>query len=148
MRKWLYPVRPRSYFYDQCIIFSQDALSTFPTGSLSLSSCYWTKTWVRSPTHSKANLLTPGCGEGKCTAYCKAPYKESRTANAQKAKLPDGFQPSHCKGKVREGSRRVCDQLVHNSLIGWWWGNKAVSQGLNMINPRRHEAACSWSSSS
>ena len=31
------------------------------------------QTWVHSPTCSKANLLTPGCGEGKCSIYCKAP---------------------------------------------------------------------------
>ena len=27
------------------------------------------QTWVLSPTHSKANLLTLGCGEGKCSIY-------------------------------------------------------------------------------
>ena len=32
--------------------------------------------------------------------------------------LPDGFQESIFKGKMREGPPRVCDQLVHNSLIG------------------------------
>ena len=24
----------------------------------------------------------------------------------------------------------VCDQLMHSSLIGWWWDNRVVSQGL------------------
>ena len=35
---------------------------------------------------------------------------------------------------VREwaGVRRVCDQLVHNSPIGWWWGSRAVSQALTL----------------
>ena len=32
--------------------------------------------------------------------------------------LPEGFQQSLFKGKVREGSLRVHEQLVHNSLIG------------------------------
>ena len=27
---------------------------------------------------------------------------------------------------------RVCDQLMHNSLIGWWWSNRMVSQGLTL----------------
>ena len=27
---------------------------------------------------------------------------------------------------VRERGLGVCDQLVHNSLIGWWWGNRAL----------------------
>lgn len=29
------------------------------------------KTWVCSPMCSKANLLTPGYGEGKCSVYCR-----------------------------------------------------------------------------
>ena len=36
-------------------------------------------------------------------------------------KLPEVFQQAIFKGKVRERCPRVCDQLVHNSLIGWWW---------------------------
>ena len=36
----------------------------------------------------------------------------------EKLNLPNGFQQSILKGKVREGHPRVCDQLVHNSLIG------------------------------
>ena len=27
--------------------------------------------WVCLPLHSKANLLIPGCGEGKCGVYCR-----------------------------------------------------------------------------
>ena len=38
--------------------------------------------------------------------------------NAQKPELPDGFQGGIFKGKVREGSCRVCDQLLYNSLMG------------------------------
>ena len=36
----------------------------------------------------------------------------------KKPELPDGFQESIFKGQVREGGRRVCDLLVHDSLIG------------------------------
>ena len=36
---------------------------------------------------------------------------------SNKPELPDGFQVSIFKGKVKEGSHRVCDQFVHNSLI-------------------------------
>ena len=35
------------------------------------------------------------------------------------------------QGQVREGGSRVCDQLLHDSLIGWFWDNRAV----NIINP-------------
>ena len=51
----------------------------------------------------------------------------------RKPKLPDGIQESIFKGKVREGSRKVCDQLVHNSLIGWWLGNRAMPEGLTSL---------------
>ena len=31
------------------------------------------QTWFYLPAHSKANLLTLGCGEGKCSLYCREP---------------------------------------------------------------------------
>lgn len=36
----------------------------------------------------KGNLLTPGCGEGKCSIYCRAPAEESRAAGAQNTRTP------------------------------------------------------------
>lgn len=42
------------------------------------------QTWVHSPTHSKANLLTPDCGEGQRSVFRWVPDKESGIANAQK----------------------------------------------------------------
>ena len=38
--------------------------------------------------------------------------------NAQKLALSDGFQENIFKGQVRDEVTGVCDQLVHNSLIG------------------------------
>ena len=69
------------------------------------------------PMRGKASLLTPGCGEGKCSINCKS-ANTSRTGGLcfKNPKLPEGFQQSNFKGQVREGGRRVCDQLVHNSL--------------------------------
>ena len=89
--------------------------------------CYWTKTWVCSPMHSKGNPVTLGSDEGKCSIYFKTPYKVSRTINAQEPELPNEFQQ-----KPRWGRKcpRVCDQLMHSSLIGWWWGNRVMSKGL------------------
>ena len=40
------------------------------------------QTWVHLLACSKANLLTSGCGEGKCSIYCTVPSKESRAASA------------------------------------------------------------------
>ena len=46
-------------------------------------------------------------------------HSSRQVAQAQKIpKLPKGFWQSIFKGQMREGSRRVCDQLMHNSLIG------------------------------
>ena len=51
------------------------------------------QTWVPLPVHSKANLLTPGRGEGKCSIYCKAPDNESRAASVQNIPTPPvGFR--------------------------------------------------------
>ena len=33
--------------------------------------------WVHLPMHSKANLLTPGCGEGKCGVCCRYQTRSS-----------------------------------------------------------------------
>lgn len=68
------------------------------------------QTWVRSPTSSKANLLKPSCGEGKCSIYQQTPNKESETAKTPT--LPAGFQKCIFKGQVREEGPRVCDQLI------------------------------------
>ena len=47
------------------------------------------QTWVCYPI--KANLLTPGCGEGKYSVYCRAKQGE-QAAHAQKTHTPEHFQ--------------------------------------------------------
>ena len=69
---------------------------------------------------SKANLLTLGCGEGKCSVYCRASSKESRELVLKTPGLSDGFQGKVFKDRVRDGGCGVCDQLVDLLLIGWW----------------------------
>ena len=32
--------------------------------------------------------------------------------------------------KVREENLKLCDQLIHNSLIGWWWNYRAIVVSL------------------
>ena len=39
----------------------------------------------------------------------------------------EGFQQSSFKNQEREGGCKVCDQLVYDSLIGWWWGKRVVN---------------------
>ena len=38
--------------------------------------------WVHLLAHGKANLQTPGRGEGKCCVYCRAQSKETRATSA------------------------------------------------------------------
>ena len=49
-------------------------------------------------------------------------------------------QQSIFKTQVTERGCRIHDQLVHNSLIGWWWGRKVMSQGLTLSILRLQEA--------
>ena len=65
------------------------------------------------------NTETSTFGEEKCLLQGHA----SRTLGlySKSPKCNEGFQQSIFKGQMKEGQPRVCDQLVHNSLIGWWW---------------------------
>ena len=50
--------------------------------------------------------------------YCRT-MQGGRWLRPQKnPELPEGFWQSIFKGKVSEGGGRVCDELMHNSLIG------------------------------
>ena len=90
------------------------------------------QTWVQLPSGSKANLLILGCGEGKCSIYCKAPAKESVILLNSPVSFSKAFFKARWGGGVM-----VCGQLVHNSLINWWWSNWAVShyQSLGSSRP-------------
>ena len=66
---------------------------------------------------SKANLLTLGCAEGKCSIYCRHQTRSPRQLVLKTPKLPDGFQQSIFKDQMREGHPRIDDQLMQNSLI-------------------------------
>ena len=68
--------------------------------------CYQTKCGFALWVCTKANLLIPGCSEGKCRVYCKVPDEESRATHAQKAQTAQGVLGKHFKCKVREGSLR------------------------------------------
>lgn len=75
------------------------------------------QTWVHSPRHSKASLLTPGCSEVKCGVYCRCRTRSLAQLVLKKTPTPQWVLARHFKGKVREGQPRVCDELVHSSLI-------------------------------
>lgn len=69
--------------------------------------------WVYLPTSNKANLLTPGCGEGKYSIYHKALSKENGQLIFKRLELPTGFQGKGFKGSVRNGGAGcvICTQF-------------------------------------
>ena len=67
-----------------------------------------------SPAHSKANLLSPGCGEGKYSFVVRCWYKENSCSKPPKS--PKGFQQSIFKGSVREG---VPECVISSCTILW-----------------------------
>ena len=94
------------------------------------------QTWVGAPVHSEANLLIPGCSEGKCSIGCSAPCKESRQLLLKIAELLDDFQGKVFKDRVRERGWEVLDQLVDILLIGWRWGDQgSISTSSNFWVP-------------
>ena len=60
-----------------------------------------------------------GAMQGECSGSC------SKDPNSLM-----GVREAFLKVRWGWGTHRVCDQLVYKSLIGWWWGKRAVSQGL------------------
>ena len=75
-----------------------------------------TKLGLALLTRSKVNLLIQGCGEGKCSIYCKAPNmgpnKENGHLMLKRPKLPYDFWGRVFKGKVEE--------RVSGCLISLW----------------------------
>ena len=52
------------------------------------SPCYQTELGPTHPTHSKVNLLTPGCGEGKHSIYCRC---QARRTGSTYSKDPNSL---------------------------------------------------------
>ena len=63
------------------------------------------QTWVHSPLQRKVNLLTLGCGEGKCGIYCRASSKESRQLVLESPELLEGSQGKLFKDRMRKRER-------------------------------------------
>ena len=98
--------------------------------------------WVCLHVHNKANLLTSGCGEGKCSVCCRAPSKESRQLVLRRPNHPESFQGKVFKDRIREGWCGVCDQLMDILLIGWWWGNQESTSSTFWFQPVWGLRAC------
>ena len=79
------------------------------------------QTWVHSPCWNKASLLTPGCGEGKCSIYCKAKQGAWAT-NAQKA-WTSPFTKRYFKDSVRE---KVLGCVISSWPFFWLVGGKVI----------------------
>jgi len=77
--------------------------------------------------------------------------KETRWPHALKGlKLLNDFWQSIFKRVVRERGCRVGDELVHSSLMGWWWDSRWCHRGEldQSSGSRRPGALCLWPSGS
>lgn len=61
---------------------------------------------------NKANLLTPGAGEGECSIYCRHQIRSPRQLELKRPEVPEGLLVKLQKDRMREGSCGVCDQLM------------------------------------
>ena len=52
--------------------------------------------------------------------FIAGPCKETGGSWPPDPRLSECFQQNIFKGQAREEGHRVCDQLMHNCLIGWW----------------------------
>ena len=96
-------------------------------GLLTQVACLLTCSWV--------NLLMPGCGEGKCSFYSKCQARSPGQLVLKTPKLPDRFQESIFKDKVREG---VCQGVwsTREHFSDWLMVREQSSvTGANIINP-------------
>ena len=92
----------------------QAALHALDTGLFVIPN----QTWVLSPRCNKASLLMLGCGEEKCSFYCRCQIRSPGQLMLKTTDLPKEFQQSTFKSQMREACPRVCDQLVYSSMIG------------------------------
>ena len=72
---------------------------------------------VHTPECSKASLLTQVGVKESAALIVKAPIRGGQVARALNPELSQRFQQSSCTGHMREVIR-VCDPLVHSSLVG------------------------------
>lgn len=84
------------------------------------------QTCVHSPKCSEVYLLTLGCCEGKCI-YCRRP-----DSSCSKNQTPWSASGKHFLKPDDGEDCRVCNQLKHNSQIGWWWDNRWC-QGMLLL---------------
>ena len=101
----------------------------------SFSDCYQTPVQVPDAQWDQTSKqkIYQNWEQGK--VYCRGIQGIGWLMLSPKPELPEGFQHSIFKSQVRERGCRPCDQLTSNFLIGWWWGNRTVSQGwVNILN--------------
>ena len=92
---------------------------------------------------SKAYLLTLRCCEGKYSVYCKAYNVGPSRKNEQLMLKRLVFQGKVFKESVKE-CHRTCDQLMHSSLIGWWWSNNGNNGNSGRLHFLAVQSLCRW----
>ena len=64
---------------------------------------------------------TEPSGLGNRERFIARPCEENKWFMTKKPQSPRKISESIFKGKFREGYPRVCDHLLHDSFIDWWW---------------------------
>ena len=68
---------------------------------------------------------------------CRNPARRMQWSCSKDPNSLMGVREAFFKARWGKWGHKVGDQLVCESLIGWWWGKRAVSQGLALSIVRR-----------
>ena len=113
-----------------------------PWGCKELNMTEWLSLHFTSPSHVKANLLRPGCGEEKCGIYCR--HQMSTSSSCSEAlNSPVTFS----EGRWGRVARYAIISLYNSLVVG------EVTEGVTGVNityqpPADLCTTCSWSSCS
>ena len=101
---------------------------------------YQTKLRSICPKHSKVNLPTRGCDEGKDSICCKTPSKEYGQLMLKKTRLSLGFQGRAFKGK---GRKRVVGCMISLCTVLWLVSGKVTGSTFKNLKHQPSGSNCS-----
>ena len=112
-----------------------------PTRAFVLTSpIFHTGIWIRGHWHchrtrlgsacprSKANLLTPGGGEGKCSTYCRRQARSQGSLVLKRPELPEAFRGRFIK---TGGGRGLVGCVISSWTFFWLVGGEVIRGQLH-----------------
>ena len=94
------------------------------------------QTWVHEHTLSEANLLTPGCVEGKSSAYCRCQARSPDSRCSKHSNSPMTFKEKFFRDRAREG---VMKCVISSWIFFWMVGGEVTG------NQHHRPSGSSWS---